>query len=966
MKKLSSILAAVLLLLTVFSGGALAAPASFDDVSNDTPYQKAIIALSTYGVINGYEENGKTLFKPDSTITRAEFTMMLTRALGVDGVKVEGSSFTDTDNHYAKYNIKTAADMGIVNGFDDNTFRPDEKVTYEQAVKMLVCALGYQPNAMNNGGWPIGYMSTAGQLGITKSINIAGTAPAPRGVIAQLFYAALDVKIQIEGTSATGEKVYTTTDDTILSSKLKIANVKGTIIGVGDTHTNDLATSHLDNEMSVLVKNEEMLFDYTDCFKSVAEASQYLGYNVTVYYREATTSDIASIISIDKDTTKNEVVTILSENIDEYDGTTLRYTDDKRSMNTKLPASSVSLIYNGKTVTGDEVITIGDNTYTVAEALQEWLNPNSDNFFYGEVVLTDTGDDGSVDIVTINNYTVMVASKTVTAADYQITDKLRSNHSLILNPDSTAYTSTIYKNGAEAKVTSISANDVVLYAKSLDGEKYTLYVTSKPVTGAITTLDETDMLIGVGDKEYNLSQSCIDHLDGKTELRVGSNGTFYIDRYNSIVYCTLTADKASSYAYIVNMFQSDDGETYYASVYAPSTSANIKNYEVKSNVKLNGASSKPSAVAARLQDTAPRLQLDIENKDAIYEGTADKAYATAYAQPVKMDISNNVINSIVTLSDDEGAPNENNSSLVRYKPLAQYKYTSNGNFNDEFYVNSSTMLLYIPGNRSDKEEYMKTTMASYFKAGQSYWVEPYDVSDTKYAKLLLIYGNSANAQITKDSPYAFVSKNISAVTNGNDVRQVGYYTSDKTSVTTKYTSNDTEFEDTEVGDVVQFGLNNKGYMINRKNIFKIKDIQAVFDAGDYDWTTGAFDYAYRDASGEIEIDSETQAPYSRAFLANVAEISLDEDAEYIVLTQNGFDAEGNLTEGTTERYELPSSPKIIRFDGKNYSKNVENTTTALSVADLKDAKYHGAECSKVLVVTSKRNIKYLVIYELAD
>lgn len=965
MKKLSGILAAILLFASVFSGSVFAAVPTFSDVTNETPYQKAIIALSSYGVINGYEEGGKNLFKPENTITRAEYTTMLTRALGVDSVKVEGESFTDTTKHYARYSIKTAADMGIVNGFEDNTFRPDQDVTYEQAIKMLVCALGYEPNAIAAGGWPIGYVIEAGQLGITNNINgIAGTDPAPRGVIAQLFYAALDVKMQVETFSTTGEKVYKPTEDTILSSKLKIASVKGTIIGVGDTHTNDMATSHLDYEMSVLVKNQEMLFDYTSCFPTMAEAQKYLGYNVTIYYKEATASAPASIISIDKDTTKNDVTTILSTNIDEYDGATLYYKDGKDSKSIKVSASDISLIYNGKTVKSEDVISIGDGQYTVADALRVWLDPESPDFFYGDVVLTDTSADGSVDIVTINNYEIMVASKTVTAADYQITDKLRSGHSLILNPDSGAYTATIYKNDTLSKITSITANDVVLYAKSLDEDKYTLYVTSKPVTDSITTLDMAGMLIGIGDKEYNLMQCCLDHLDGKTELKVGTKGTFYTDKYNNVVYCTLTADKASSYAYILNTFQSDDGETYYASVYAPSANASPKNYQIKSNVKLNGATSKPSAVIEKLEELAPKMQLDIENKTAVYEGTADKAYASSYAQPVKMDISSNAITSIITLSSNEEITNENNSVLARYKPLDQYKYTSSGNFNDIFYINSSTTILYIPGNRSDKEEYMKTTMSSYFKTGQSYWVEPYDVTDAKYAKLLLVYGNSANAQITKDSPYAFVSKNIAAKTNDNDVRQIGYYTSEKTAVTTKYTSNEKDFEDVEVGDVIQFGQNNKGYLINRKNIFKISDIQAVFDGGTFDWTSGDFDYSFRNADGEIETDSETQAPYSRTFLANVAEVSLDDEAQYIVLTQSGFDTEGALIEGDTERYELPSSVKIIRFDGKNFSKNVASTSTALSAADLKDAQYYGKDCSKILVVTSKRQIQYIVIYEL--
>ena len=71
-------------------------------------------------------------------------------------------------------------------------------------------------------------------------------------------------------------------------------------------------------------------------------------------------------------------------------------------------------------------------------------------------------------MIQINNYDTIVAYATPTTTDYRITDKLVTGNYLILDPQASDYTYTITKNGSEIPVTSISANDVILYTKSLD------------------------------------------------------------------------------------------------------------------------------------------------------------------------------------------------------------------------------------------------------------------------------------------------------------------------------------------------------------------------------------------------------------------------------------------------------------------------------------------------------------------
>ncbi|MCC8168923.1 MAG: S-layer homology domain-containing protein [Oscillospiraceae bacterium] len=106
---------------------------SFTDIE-DSSYKDAIITLSKLNVINGYEEtDGTNTFRPENTITRAEFTKMLVAVMGYeDASYYSETQFTDIDM-WAKNYITTAYGLGIVNGMSDTEFAPDELVTYEQA-----------------------------------------------------------------------------------------------------------------------------------------------------------------------------------------------------------------------------------------------------------------------------------------------------------------------------------------------------------------------------------------------------------------------------------------------------------------------------------------------------------------------------------------------------------------------------------------------------------------------------------------------------------------------------------------------------------------------------------------------------------------------------------------------------------------------------------------------------------------
>ena len=116
----------------------------FTDVAAEKWCNNAISTLFSMGIIDGY---GDGAFRPDGLITRAAFTKMAVNFFDYH-VKDYDGRFTDVegDAWYAGY-IQAAAELKLIEGFDDGTFRPDDYITRAQACAIINRTLGRVPDA---------------------------------------------------------------------------------------------------------------------------------------------------------------------------------------------------------------------------------------------------------------------------------------------------------------------------------------------------------------------------------------------------------------------------------------------------------------------------------------------------------------------------------------------------------------------------------------------------------------------------------------------------------------------------------------------------------------------------------------------------------------------------------------------------------------------------------------------------
>ncbi len=115
---------------------------TFFDVAEGSWYEESIMLLASWGILQGYEDGS---FRPDSPITRAEFVTVLGRFYTLeDGTNI----FPDVDEeHWAYAYIISAAEKGWVHGYPDGTFGPSKNITRAEAVTVINAMLGRSADA---------------------------------------------------------------------------------------------------------------------------------------------------------------------------------------------------------------------------------------------------------------------------------------------------------------------------------------------------------------------------------------------------------------------------------------------------------------------------------------------------------------------------------------------------------------------------------------------------------------------------------------------------------------------------------------------------------------------------------------------------------------------------------------------------------------------------------------------------
>ena len=171
------------------------ASAAFTDQADIKVKSDVVDTLVSLGIVEGFEDGS---FQPNATVTRAQMAKMIyvlrTGKSDASAYNDDKTSFTDIGSHWARGYIKYCQSLGIIAGKSNTKFCPNDKVTAQEAAKMLLVTLGYDATkaGLVGAGWAAKTNALADENGLLEDVNTSFTAACPRQYAAQLIYNTID------------------------------------------------------------------------------------------------------------------------------------------------------------------------------------------------------------------------------------------------------------------------------------------------------------------------------------------------------------------------------------------------------------------------------------------------------------------------------------------------------------------------------------------------------------------------------------------------------------------------------------------------------------------------------------------------------------------------------------------------------------------------------------------------------
>lgn len=822
MKTTAKILSVILVMTMVVSTFAFAA--TFSDVSSDKNYYEPVSVLSAFGIINGYEDG---TFGPDKNVTRAEFSVMLMRALGsanMGNPDPAGMPFTDlADTSWAVSDIRTAYDLGIINGMSATTFEPNSNVTYEQALKMIVCALNYGAHADQiqstapNQPWYHGYLQTAISLGLVNGVSYVVQQPAKRWEIAQMIYNSFEVKLLEKLEVSGGGVMYQESKETILGSKLGITKSRGEVIA---DETNTIAADGSTARAGFALILDSITGKVVTVAKNNISVAGLLGKSVDYFYKADSYGENTLVHIISKGGSSSSV----KVNAADINLITGSYASGYKVEYYPSATATRPQVLN---VEASPVISINGKVYSGLTANALMIEAGSLEF-----IMTD-GKYTKINVESLETYVV----KSVNSTDKYIVDMFRPTGSNTLYLDDEDPNTVLnIKNSSNSNISlsGISQYNVLTVRKGQGaGERTSVDVTvsNKNVSGVIKSIDVSARTIDISGTEYSLSGYLVNYGSSLLDtISIGDSCKFYLDTEGKVAYALKTASTTTYYGYIAGAA-----------------------YDTKTDsVKIGLVSQKISTVGAPYLYTAKKVKVDGETytdcerilselDEAAELSTANlDGNGNKYSQLIKYTLnSSGEISSIETalMRDNESADDETVFKAFNVNRPADKKMTyknASSDFigasnSDKFRINSNTQVFVIPTDRSDYESYGRKSK-SFFKEGIKYIVEPYDVTGTlNVAGAVVVYETEETEETVDHTTPLLIITEINQGYNkdGNEADLVkGYKITTSGTLTSSYEVETDRAgvisNNYEIGDVIVFVTNNKGYLKEASLIEAVK------------------------------------------------------------------------------------------------------------------------------------------------
>ena len=843
LKKVISSVAA----LTMVASSVAAFAVDFPDVESTASYAQAVQELSALDVISGYDDG---TFGPDKLVTRAEITKMIVDALAERSsaeASTESTKFADVSaDHWAKGYINQGVANGFIAGMSDTEFDPDANVTYVQAQKMLVSAIGYETYAQAQGGWPTGYKTYAASLDITKGISgITDSTELTRAQVAQMIDNAMDAplcviaswKTEWNGSKTPNLEVRDGKEgrayETLFTEKHDAYKVYGRVTETSKTGSVDTDKVTFQVEKADNFDDEEVKADSPvseDMYIGDSKADNYLRtYSQALIQKND--DDEFTILSIAA-AAANKSVTVASEDFDEN-----KSTDEALYF---FPAGTTkgSTKYQLDTTNGVTIYINGvESSKSIAE-LRDYLDKNET----ASVTLQKETETGSTS--TSAKYNTIMVSSYVTAIVDEVIDKTNETSvnfdtyssgiqaKMTVNKDDDNYTYSFKLDGKDIEAKDLQQNDVLNISYDTtgsfkDSSFYDVIVTRNVVDGVkCTSINDSKGEYTIGGTKYKAAEGMDIDVETSTEY------SLYLDHFGRIA----KADENSvskNYGVLKNIYKKAGGD-YMAQIITKKGTE--EEYKVDSD-KVNEYATYLK-YATFYSDAKKENKIDTTTKDWQSKVVAFDEPKYSTSQPKSVAYPEQVVEYSVSSSSNK-ITIKNGGVIAPTAADAEYK--ESGNKIGSVKMADSTVILDL-SEVDTKDTY---SVVSSLNDGSNYVAYGYDKSksDNTYRFVIITEGTSS----------VFNSETQLAIFNGNEVVDND---GDKTAYNLVVNGEEKQFildDDVVItgnkgetvadnafdeGDVLVYATNSEGYI---SRIYSVFAAQNVLNGSSFeDFRTNAF------------------------------------------------------------------------------------------------------------------------------
>ena len=841
LKKVISSVAA----LTMVASSVAAFAVDFPDVESTASYAQAVQELSALDVISGYDDG---TFGPDKLVTRAEITKMIVDALAERSsaeASTESTKFADVSaDHWAKGYINQGVANGFIAGMSDTEFDPDANVTYVQAQKMLVSAIGYETYAQAQGGWPTGYKTYAASLDITKGISgIKDSTELTRAQVAQMIDNAMGAplcviaswKTEWNGTRTPNLETRDGKEgrayETLFTEKHDAYKVYGRVTETSKTGSVDTDKVTFQVEKADNFDDQEVKADSPvseDMYIGDSKADNYLRtYSQALIQKND--DDEFTILSIAA-AAANKSVTVASEDFDENKSTDEAlyfFPAGTTKGSTKYQLDKDVKIY----INGVE------SSKSIAE-LRDYLDKNET----ASVTLQKETETGSTS--TSAKYNTIMVSSYVTAIVDEVIDKTNETSvnfdtyssgiqaKMTVNKDDDNYTYSFKLDGKEIEAKDLQQNDVLNISYDTTGSFressfYDVIVTRNVVDGVkCTSRNDSKGEYTIGGTKYKAAEGMDIDVETSTEY------SLYLDHFGRIA----KADENSvskNYGVLKNIYKKAGGD-YMAQIITKKGTE--EEYKVDSD-KVNEYATYLK-YATFYSDAKKENKIDTTKKDWQSKVVAFDEPKYSTSQPKSVAYPEQVVEYSVSSSSNK-ITIKNGGVIAPTAADAEYK--ESGNKIGSVKMADSTVILDL-SEVDTKDSY---SVVSSLNDGSNYVAYGYDKSksDNTYRFVIITEGTSS----------VFNSETQLAIFNGSEVIDKD---GDKTAYNLVVNGEEKQFvldddvvitgnagktvaEDAfDEGDVLVYATNSEGYI---SRIYSVFAAQNVLNGSSFeDFRTNAF------------------------------------------------------------------------------------------------------------------------------